>query len=507
MRRFRPLLASLVVLLALPAAAQAYTFYEYETPAQPGGISIDSAGQLLFTLSSAKFGISTLGGVVTTADLTGSTTPTTIVPGPGDGSHWFIDGAKVGRKGPGAAVVFNQAFDGTPTDLVAAGNGTMWVTTTSGKIYCATAAGDFFAKDSLLASPVAIARGGDGALWYVATAANKIARLVPSACTAGAAPTINVYDLLASTNPVEITAAANGNDLYLAGGFANTGTITRVTPAATPTMNPSLQNIFLGVATPRYVHANAAGVWWTDTVNKRIGRLTGTTPVEYAVPRGFGAPGDFQPASDGSLWYVTDGDAVGRFSEETGAQGPQGPQGNTGATGQTGAQGQPGATGAQGAQGPKGDKGDQGEQGPQGNSVLGSPGAQGPQGVQGPAGPKGATGATGPAGPRGKTGAAAKIPKITCKLSGTKVTCKVAKSGSSGGSGGSGGGEGNTGGGEGLRLRLSRASKLYATGSRAASSRRTTVRLHALRKVKSGTYTLAVDVGEDVTVRLTLRLK
>ena len=65
MRRFRPMLASLLVLLALPAAAQAYTFYEYDTPAQPGGITVDSAGQLLFTLSSAKFGISTLGGVVT----------------------------------------------------------------------------------------------------------------------------------------------------------------------------------------------------------------------------------------------------------------------------------------------------------------------------------------------------------------------------------------------------------------------------------------------------------
>ena len=73
-------------------------------------------------------------------------------------------------------------------------------------------------------------------------------------------------------------------------------------------------------------------------------------------------------------------------------------------------------------------------------------------------------------------------------------------------SGGSGGGEGNTGGGEGLRLRLSRSSKLYATGSRAAKSSRTTVRLHALRKVKAGKYTLAVDVGEDVTVHLTLHL-
>ena len=32
------------------------------------------------------------------------------------------------------------------------------------------------------------------------------------------------------------------------------------------------------------------------------------------------------------------------------------------------------------------------------------------------------------------------------------------------------------------------------------------MRLHALRKVKAGAYTLAVDVGDDVTVKLTLRL-
>jgi hypothetical protein len=83
----------------------------------------------------------------------------------------------------------------------------------------------------------------------------------------------------------------------------------------------------------------------------------------------------------------------------------------------------------------------------------------------------------------------------------------VGKSRGGGGSGGSGGSGGNTGGGEGLRLRLRRAGKLYATGSRAAQSHRTKVRLHALRKVKAGRYTLAVDVGEDVAVHLTLRLR
>jgi hypothetical protein len=264
----------------------------------------------------------------------------------------------------------------------------------------------------------------------------------------------------------------------------------------------------VGNAEPATMHTAGTSVWWVDTQNRRIGRLVNNVQTEWALPRATGTPTDFAVASDGALWYTAT-DRIGRFAEDTGATGPAGPAGPAGPTGPTGPTGpagpagptgQPGATGATGATGAQGEKGDPGA------SVLGSPGAVGPQGPAGVTGPRGATGATGAQGPRGKTGPAAKIPKITCKLSGSKVTCKVAKSGSSGGSGGSGGGEGNTGGGEGLRLRLSRADKLYATGSRAASSSRTTVRLHALRKVKAGKYTLAVDLGEDVTVRLTLRL-
>jgi len=95
---------------------------------------------------------------------------------------------------------------------------------------------------------------------------------------------------------------------------------------------------------------------------------------------------------------------------------------------------------------------------------------------------------------------AAKIPKISCKLSGSKVTCKVGKTGS----GGSGG---NPGGGEGLRLRLSRSQRLYATGGRAAKSTRTKVNLHAVWRLEAGSYTLVVSIGDDVTVRVPVRLR
>ena len=188
-----------------------------------------------------------------------------------------------------------------------------------------------------------------------------------------------------------------------------------------------------------------------------------------------------------------------RRAGPTGPHGPDRPTGPPARTGRPGATGAPAPRAPPARRAPRARRARTGAAGCDGRPRRDGPSARparpGPPGRRAPAARRGATGATGPAGPRGKTGAAAKIPKITCKLSGSKVTCKVGAS--SGGSGGSGGG-GNTGGGEGLRLRLSRSSKLYATGSRAAKSSRTTVRLHALRKVKAGKYTLVVDVGEDV---------
>ena len=135
--------------------------------------------------------------------------------------------------------------------------------------------------------------------------------------------------------------------------------------------------------------------------------------------------------------------------------------------------------------------------------MQGSAGTAGPAGATGPRGASGAR----PARPARQDRRRGQDPRISCRLSGSRVTCRVvAAKGGSGGSGGNGGGT-NTGGGEGLRLRLSRASRLYATGSRAAKSKRTNVRLHGLRKVERGKYTLAVDIGDDVTVRIPITLR
>ncbi|HEX6026820.1 MAG TPA: hypothetical protein VFZ00_32785 [Solirubrobacter sp.] len=132
-------------------------------------------------------------------------------------------------------------------------------------------------------------------------------------------------------------------------------------------------------------------------------------------------------------------------------------------------------------------------------------------GPAGPAGPTGPAGPRGPRGARGKTGPAAKIPRISCRLVGSRVTCRVvSRGGGGGGGGGTGGGTGGggtTGGGEGLRVFLSRSGTVYATGARSAKSTKKTVRLKSRRKVTPGRYTLTVRVGKGVTVRMTIRLR
>jgi hypothetical protein len=57
-----------------------------------------------------------------------------------------------------------------------------------------------------------------------------------------------------------------------------------------------------------------------------------------------------------------------------------------------------------------------------------------------------------------------------------------------------------------LRLRLSRAGKLYATGARIARGRRTNVRLHPLRRMRPGRYTLLVVVDNRIRVKVPLRV-
>src|SRR5690349_20669557 len=98
MRRLLALLTSLLGLALAPAAAQAFTFYEWDAAGGPAGITA-SAGTLYFTLGTTqKINTLTVGGVqgATPFTVPGATAPGKIVPGAA-GTLWFLDGNAVGQ--------------------------------------------------------------------------------------------------------------------------------------------------------------------------------------------------------------------------------------------------------------------------------------------------------------------------------------------------------------------------------------------------------------------------
>jgi virginiamycin B lyase len=485
MRRLLALLTSLLALALAPAAAQAFTFYDYDTPAASAPLGIAASGDFVyFTLSgTGDVGRTTLTGLQIDPFAAGGSAPGVLVPGPG-GTLWFADATtkKIGHVTPtaagGSANELATVLASAPVDLTLGPNGNVWVAETNGDVVCITPAGVVGTPAaSQLANPVAIAQGPDGALWVLDANAAALARVTTdNGCGVTGATAFPVTN---AVGPTDIAAAPDGT-LYLGAS----GALVKVTPHGSA-QNPDFAPVALDPGTtPSAVHANATGIWWIDRTDRRLGRYvpaTNTAPAtvsEWAVPSSAGTPVDFALASDKSVWYTTTGDAIGRFSEETGPAGPQGSQGPQGAQGGQGPQGQPGV---------------------QGNA--GAPGAAGATGAQGVPGLRGATGPQGPQGERGKRGktGTVSVPRIKCKLSGTKVTCKVVA-----GSGGSGGG--TVGGGESrVHLSLQRGGRVYARATRVAAGTRD-VRLRSLRRVHAGRYTLVVALGHGVTVRMAVRI-
>jgi streptogramin lyase len=494
MRRLLPLLASLLALALAPAAAHAFTFYEWDASGDPNGIAA-SGSSLYFTLGGAtpSFGKAGLGGAqIAPVAITGGTAPGKLVLGIG-GNLWFLDPgtSKIGRIALPAetATEFPTTLAATITDLTAGFDGNMWVVdSTTGTLDCVTSGGavsPHLTAETQMTHPVAIVSGSD-VLWAVDTVGDEVYRIVPGANCA-APVTVTPFAVPQGVAPTDIAPASGSTDLWI----ADTGALIKLTPHGPATAPDFGTPISLGSALPAQIQANAAGVYWIDTTNQRVGRYDGTNVSEWAVPHGFNTPADFTLASDGSLWYVTGAqDTIGRFSVETGPQGIQGSQGN------------PGPAGGIGGTGPKGDTGNTGAPG-----TPGSTGAQGSAGPQGPTGATGLRGATGPQGQRGATGrrgkpGAVRIPKISCRLRGTKVTCRVVVGSSGGGSGGGttvGGGESR------LRLSLDRGGRVYAHATRVAKGS-ATVRLHRVRRVRAGRYTLVVTLGRAVTVRVPMRI-
>jgi hypothetical protein len=294
MRRLLPVLASLGV-LALPASAHAFTFYEWDAlpNSAPTGIFQAGTGPLSVTLNgTGAVGQVTLGGVQWpgVAITGGATKPTVLTQGPSDGNLWFVDSVngRVGHTAPGTGpVTLTTAVGGSPADLVASSN-RMWVVESeSGELDCIDAAGTVISNASGLPHPVAVTRASDGAVRYADTTANQVLRVAPT--TTCDSELDDPIDLPAEFNPTDITSAPDGG-VYVGG----VNGLVRLSSAGAPTP------IDVGDAEPSAMHTNAAGeLWWVDDTNMRIGRYDGIAVTEWALPRGSGTPIDFAFASDG----------------------------------------------------------------------------------------------------------------------------------------------------------------------------------------------------------------
>jgi streptogramin lyase len=479
MRRLLALLATLLGLALAPAAAQAFTFYDWGIAGSGiGSVAISGSTVYYAIAGSGDVGRSTLGAVPLTdrTAATGTSRPGSLAVAP-DGNVWFSDPGddKIGRVDAttGTITQIGTGLD-HPAGLAVAANGNVWAVELGfpGSLDCVT--GGVVTRNLLGygGTPSVVAVASDGTIWF--GDGSVVGHAVPS----GAGCTVPTTAITTYTAPGGITvaglsAAANGA-MYVAGGTS----LYRVSaPAAGAALNQA--QVTIGAdTTPGQLRTDAAGdAWYVDPAHSRIGEVPpgAAAATEWAVPANLAPhPSSLAFAPDGAVWYTAD-QALGRFSVETGPPGATGAAGTNGTNGTNGHDGAPGAPGPQGAAG-----------------AAGAPGAPGPRGATGPQGPQG------PRGKRGKTGTIS-LPRIRCKLSGTKVTCKVV-------AGSGGGGNGSVGGGESrVHLSLRRGGHVYARATREARGTRS-VRLRSLRRVRAGRYTLVVGLGRGVTVRMAMRL-
>ena len=209
--------------------------------------------------------------------------PTSIVSGP-DGNMWFTDVAynrevpdKIGRITPAGAIV-EFPIPG-PTSLNFVG-------------------------------PSAIAVGPDGNLWFTDLSEGEqgrtfIGRITPAGkITEFPIPTGSQVDLPEHSSPIDIAAGADGNLWFTDQGTDAEGRslIGRITPAgsivefAIPVRGTAPTSIALGAE---------GNMWFTQTDSNTVGRITTTGEItEYATPGISGALDGITLGPDGNMWFT-----------------------------------------------------------------------------------------------------------------------------------------------------------------------------------------------------------
>ena len=176
------------------------------------------------------------------------------------------------------------------------------------------------------ASPVGIAAGPDGNLWFTDFLYDRIGRITP-------AGVVSTFELAPFSYPNRIIAGPDGNLWFTQGFDAYIGRITT-------------SGVIGQYSIPDLASSIAAGpggdLWFTEPYANSIGRLTaGGEVTQFAVPFGCD-PTAIAAGPDGNLWFtatsanligrVSPSGAFTRFALPTGGSGPAGivagPDGN-----------------------------------------------------------------------------------------------------------------------------------------------------------------------------------
>ena len=142
-------------------------------------------------------------------------------------------------------------------------------------------------------SPVGIAKGPDGNLWFTESAANKIGRITP-------AGVITEFPLpSAGSQPIGIAAGPDGALWFAQSGGNRIGRITTAGVISQFTIStPS--------AFPSGIAAGPDGaLWFTESNANKIGRITtGGVISEFTVPTASSNPGGIAAGPDGAMWFT-----------------------------------------------------------------------------------------------------------------------------------------------------------------------------------------------------------
>lgn len=234
-----------------------------------------------------------------------------------DGNLWFTyAGATIGRLTPlGVVTTFTAPTVHAPHDITSAPDGTLWFTDQGDdSIGSITTAGVISHFDAAaIEGPTALTPGPDGNVWFTNTN-DTIGRITPA----------GVVTTRSDVGTVAPGAIVNAPEVGVS--FATRqGAITRINVDGTVSTTPG------GSVLQRLAVGADGNIWFTDTANESIGRLTPAGVVTNYTSRAIGrytpagvqtmfaVPGNLAPVAlvpgpDGALWFTTFSNNIGRIT-------------------------------------------------------------------------------------------------------------------------------------------------------------------------------------------------